>query len=157
MIHSNLWKWWKGLYQLAFIHVFEFLLASCAALFPASLWSGQPYILKVVILVARERPKTPKERICSVLNKDAESHFFKRSFPDNYHLSCSVLFFSRLSSFQSRNSSKGWPETFPYCQLAPPSRRQLHSVPSVFQGGCVLTAGDIGGRVLSHHRTEPAT
>ena len=110
-------------------HVFEFLLASCAAPFPAWLWRFQPYNSKVVILVARERPKTPQDRVRSVLNKDMESHFLKEAFLRTtiWPLSC-FFFFCRLSWFQSRNSSKSWPETFAYCQLAAPSCRQLHLV-----------------------------
>ena len=129
-------------------HVFEFLLASYAAPFPAWPWRFQPYNSRVVILVARERPKTPEDRVCSVLNKDMESHFFKEAFLRTTIclLSCFFFFFSRLSWFQSWKSSKSWPETFPYCQLAPPSCRQLRSVSPVFVGGCTLTAGDTQGQ-----------
>ena len=129
-------------------HVFEFLLASCAAPFPAWLWRFQPYNSKVVILVARERPKTPQDRVCSVLNKDIESHFLKEAFLRTTICPLSCFFFFFFFA--------GYPD-FKAEILVRADLKHLHtfslqhllagsSLSSLFVGGRMLNVGDTRGQ-----------
>ena len=139
-------------------HVFEFLLASYAAPFPAWLWRFQPYNSRVVILVARERPKTPEDRVCFVLNKDMESHFLKEAFLRTTICPLYCFFFF-----------PGYPD-FKAESLVRANLKHFHTVSShrLLAGSSALSRlclweavrwqrGTHKARVLSREGTEPAT
>ena len=140
-------------------HVFEFLLARYAAPFPAWPWRFQPYNSRVVILVARERPKTPEDRVCSVLNKDMESHFFKEAFLSTTIclLSCFCFFCPGYPDFKAESLVRADLKHFHTVSL-----HRLLAGSSALSRRCLWEAvrwqrGTHKARVLSHDGTEPAT
>lgn len=110
--------------------------------------------------VARERPKTPEDRVCSVLNKDMESHFLKEAFLRTTICPLSCFFFFFFPGYPDFKAESLVRADLKYFHTV--SLHRLLAGSSALSHRCLWEAvrrqrGTHKARVLSRDRTEPAT